>query len=103
MRTKENVTDVGVYWERERIALPGSMDLFDSLLWLTNADQIERIPVMSRCVIRIELNSPLILGLGKLPIPFVGGCRRQRGVRFRQSVIELHGLLGSLPRLYQFF
>src|ERR1041385_5654960 len=89
----------------ERIGILCPSYLCDALVCPSYRCKVDAVPVMSRRIVRIELDGPLEFSLGASPVPLVGGLDiSQCSVRFRQRVVEressagrLHCFGGGLP------
>src|SRR5215471_12861136 len=82
---------------RERVELLASFALRDSLNDSSHRHQVPSVCLMSERIIRVEFNGSLELLLSGRPIPVIEPMNGpQIGVRDRETIVYLYGLLCSL-------
>ena len=59
------------YYDRQRVKLLRTLDLFDSLVRLSPRHQEKCVHVMPACVTGVQLDGPLVFFFGRRPVPLV--------------------------------
>ncbi len=82
--------------ERKRIERTGALDLREGLFGLPFRQEKVGIPVVRRCIARIQLDSPFELPFRGIKIPIVRlpGVR-QRSMTLGERIVQLHGFESS--------